>query len=119
MPGVRWIGFVTLSVATFFVALAAPAANAAPPTCSDGQTGTHQDTPVSVISDWCRDPELIQLSYTIVSGPSHGTLSPDPQRPASPIYTPASGYTGTFLGTYKASDGTSAAPTATYQPGKV
>src|SRR4051794_16176018 len=115
MPGVRWIGFVTLSVATFFVALAAPAANAAPPTCSDGQTGTHQDTPVSVISDWCRDPEGDQLSYRIVSGPSHGTLSPDPQRPYARIYTPASGYTGTDSWTYKASDGTSESNVATYQ----
>ena len=60
-----------------------------------------------VASDAENDP----LTYTIVSGPSHGTLSSGTG--ASRTYTPAPGYVGSDSFTFKANDGTADSNIAT------
>ncbi len=56
------------------------------------------------------DPDGDALTYTIVSGPSHGALG---GTGAARTYTPAAGYSGTDSFTFKASDGALDSNTAT------
>jgi len=77
-----------------------------PPTAQDISVSTPQDTPRTIAlvgSDG--DPDKTQvLTFVIVSGPSHGTLSgPDPATGAV-IYTPAALYHGSDSFTYKVID---------------
>ena len=70
-----------------------------------------------------RDPETCELTFSIVSGPAHGTLgsiggaacasgSPNTDS-ASVTYTPTTGYSGPDSFTYKVNDGTTDSPPAT------
>ena len=52
------------------------------------------------------DPNHDPLTYTIVTPPSHGTLSPSGATVASRTYTPENNYLGTDIFTFKANDGT-------------
>jgi hypothetical protein len=72
-----------------------------PPAASDGAATTPQETPVAVPLV-ASDPDGDSLSYTIVSGPSHGTLS---GAGASRTYTPDAGYTGADSFTFRVNDG--------------
>lgn len=77
-----------------------PVINTAP-TASGGTATTDQDVPV-LIPLTASDPEDDQLSYIVVSGPSHGALSGSGD---SRTYTPNSGYSGDDSFTFKANDG--------------
>ncbi|MGH1491262.1 MAG: M14 family zinc carboxypeptidase [Acidimicrobiales bacterium] len=72
-----------------------------PPTASAVDASTSEDVPVS-IGLVGSDPEGSTLSYSIVSGPTNGTLSGSG---SSRTYTPASGFTGTDSFVYQVSDG--------------
>jgi hypothetical protein len=82
------------------VSIAVAAVNQ-PPVAFAQSVLTAQDTPVAV-SLKASDPDGDNLSYTIASGPSHGTLGG-----AAPnlTYTPQSGYYGPDSFTFKANDG--------------
>jgi parallel beta-helix repeat protein len=69
------------------------------------------------------DTAACQLTFSVVTGPAHGTLGPITNNPctsgspnldtASVTYTPSVGYQGTDSFTYTVSDGTSTSNTAT------
>ena len=81
------------------------------PAAQNGTLTTAEDTAASgtaVATD--RDGQT--LTYSIVSGPSHGTLSFNTSTGAY-TYTPAANYNGTDSFTFKASDGSLDSNTAT------
>ena len=81
--------------------------------CHDTSAQTAYTTPVSVYF-YCTTGAQLGLTYSIVSGPAHGTLGPGlPSQPGSVTYTPATGYSGTDSFTYTASDSEATANTAT------
>ena len=83
------------------VTIAVNAANH-PPVAVDGSVTTHEDTaaPVTLSTS---DPDGDPLTYSVLTGPSHGSLSgtaPDL------TYTPAANYNGSDSFTFTANDGT-------------
>ncbi len=72
-----------------------------PPAANDQSVTTNEDTPV-VITLTASDPEGQPLTYSIVAGPSHGTLSGSAP---NVIYTPDINYNGSDNFTFKANDG--------------
>ena len=57
------------------LALAAPA-QAAPPTCLSGTaSGVQAGQSITFGPPPCSDPESQTLTYTVLSGPAHGTLT--------------------------------------------
>jgi VCBS repeat-containing protein len=84
-----------------------PATNQAPVATADTY-GTAEDTPLPVNAPGVlandSDPDNDPLSAGLVSGPSHGTLTLNPD--GSFVYTPATNHTGSDSFTYQASDGT-------------
>ncbi len=93
-----------------------------PPTANATSATTTTDVPVSVALAGT-DPETCELTFSIVSGPAHGSLgsiggaacasgSPNTDT-ASVTYTPASGYSGPDSFTYRVNDGTTNSTTAT------
>ena len=84
-------------------------ANSAP-TCSNGSATTNEDTAVATTLS-CSDPENDSLTYAIVSGPSHGTLSGTAQ---NLTYTPAANYNGSDSFTFKSNDGSLDSNESTY-----
>jgi VCBS repeat-containing protein len=85
------------------------------PTAADDSYSTAEDTPLTVAAPGVlgndSDPDNNLLSAALVSGPSHGTLTLNPD--GSFTYTPATNYTGSDSFTYQASDGTLASQLAT------
>ncbi|MDP8930095.1 MAG: choice-of-anchor B family protein, partial [Actinomycetota bacterium] len=85
-----------------------------PPTAYDVTTSTDQDTSVIVTLSGS-DLESCELVFSIVTGPTHGTLSTignqacDPGSPnsdrAAIAYTPDPGYSGSDSFTYRVTDG--------------
>jgi endonuclease G len=76
--------------------------NGVNPPGTAGQTvDTDEDTPVSITLD-AASPNNNPLTYTIVNGPTHGTLS---GTDANRIYTPAANYNGPDSFTFKVNDG--------------
>lgn len=71
------------------------------PTCADTTATTDEDTAVGVSLD-CQDVDGDPLTYSVVSDPSHGSLSGSG---ASRTYTPAAGYSGSDAFTFRADDG--------------
>ncbi len=72
-----------------------------PPVANDQSVQTKQDTAVAITLDGS-DAEKDNLTYSVVAGPSHGTLSgtaPDL------TFTPDAGYTGPDSFTFTANDG--------------
>ncbi|MDM8008504.1 MAG: Ig-like domain-containing protein [Phycisphaerae bacterium] len=62
-------------------------------------------------------PDGVDLTFSIVSGPAHGSLAAvnnTPLNEAIVIYTPKSGFLGTDSFVFKASDGTNESGNATY-----
>src|SRR5262249_59396928 len=66
-----------------------------------GRLVTNQDTPKDALL-LASDPDGDPLTFTIVGGPSHGTLSGSG---ATRTYTPNPGYVGPDSFTFKANDG--------------
>lgn len=82
------------------------------PACADGSASTPAGTALtSAVA--CVDPEGAPLAYTVVSGPSHGTLSTIAAGGGF-TYTPAAGYTGPDSFTFTAGDGTHTSAVATF-----
>ncbi|HPF80279.1 ExeM/NucH family extracellular endonuclease [Nostocoides australiense] len=80
-----------------------------PPVANDQSVTTPEDTPVGITLTGS-DPESDPLTYTVTSGPSHGTLSgtaPDL------TYTPDPNYNGPDSFTFTVSDGESTSAPAT------
>lgn len=74
------------------------------PVATDGEVGGPQDTDLSVALDTLVsdvETSAADLTYTIVTNPSHGTLSGSG---ATRTYTPTAGYTGSDSFTYSVSD---------------
>src|SRR5262249_14631713 len=71
------------------------------PVATDSTLTTDQDTPKDVTLQ-ATDPDGDPLTFTIVGGPSHGTLS---GTGATRAYTPNAGYVGPDSFTFKANDG--------------
>ena len=78
-----------------------PVAVNRPPTADDKSVSTPQDTPVAVTLTGT-DPDSDPLTFAVVTGPTHGTLS---GTGANLTYTPNAGYTGPDSFTYKTNDG--------------
>lgn len=101
MAGVVFAGLVT-ATQLFAAGPAVPVAN-------DGAIAIDKNRPAAIVlagSDADNDP----LTYTVLSGPSHGALS---GTAPNLTYTPTAGYHGSDSFTFKASDGTSDSNTAT------
>ncbi len=86
-----------------------------PPSANDGSASTTTDTPTQIALT-ATDPETCELTFSIESGPSHGTLGPvvdgacssgSPNSDsATVLYTPDTGYEGSDSFRFSASDGT-------------
>src|SRR5262249_57170592 len=103
------------------------------PSASAQSVSTNEDTPTAITLSGS-DIDSTSLSFIIVSGPSHGTLSsisgasgttvnngtgtPGSNWTASVTYTPAANYNGSDSFTYKANDGSldTKTPTASVPP---
>jgi len=72
-----------------------------PPQADDQNVSTNEATPVDITLT-ASDPDGDPLIYSILSGPSHGTLT---GTPPNLTYTPAGGYIGPDSFTFKANDG--------------
>ncbi len=79
------------------------------PICSDVTLITDEDTPGQTDPS-CTDVDSINLTYSIVAQPLHGTASVVTGKLS---YTPAANYNGADSFTYKANDGTLDSNTAT------
>jgi hypothetical protein len=84
---------------TFLGSLYIPINN--PPVAYDQSVTTAEDTPKGIILT-ASDPDSDPLTYFIVTGPSHGSLSGSPP---SVTYTPSLNYNGADNFTFKAYDG--------------
>jgi VCBS repeat-containing protein len=88
--------------------------NRAPSAAADAYS-TNEDTPLTVAAPGVlgndTDPDGDTLTAALVSGPSHGTLTLNPD--GSFTYTPAADYNGPDSFTYKATDGSLDSNTAT------
>src|SRR5207302_838768 len=97
----------TLDSADAVVTITVNSVNDAPLAASDTYA-TDEDTALTVAAAGVlandTDLEGDPLTAALVSGPSHGTLTPNPD--GSFAYTPAADFNGTDSFTYKASDGT-------------
>jgi hypothetical protein len=83
-----------------------------PPVANPQTVTVNKDTPTPITltaTDANNDP----LTYSIVTQPSHGTISPATPGGPARTYTPAAGYTGPDSFTFKANDGTVDSNTAT------
>jgi predicted extracellular nuclease len=79
------------------------------PVASDQSVTTAEDTPASITLS-ANDVEGDSLTYSVVAGPAHGSLSGSG---ASLTYTPAANYNGPDSFTFKANDGTADSNIAT------
>ena len=81
-----------------------------PPVANDQSIRVPAGTPRPITLD-ASDPEFDLLTFTVVSGPAHGTLTSCLS--GSCTYTPTGGYVGPDSFTWKANDGTSDSNVAT------
>jgi hypothetical protein len=81
------------------------------PTCADGSLTTNEDTSAAAALS-CTDADVgDSLDYSIVSGPSHGSLS---GTAPNLTYIPAANYSGSDSFTFKANDGAKDSNVATF-----
>lgn len=80
-----------------------------PPVANDASVTTPQDTAVATTLT-ATDADSDPLTYAVVTGPTHGTLS---GTAPNLTYTPNAGYTGPDSFTFKANDGKADSNTAT------
>ncbi|UUZ97663.1 Ig-like domain-containing protein [Paenibacillus sp. P25] len=103
------LGAVNADISNLNVLVAAEAViasleNSDAPTVQDSDLVTTADTPLkSAFLSW--DPNGEALTYEVLAGPAHGTVTPDTQLLPTFTYTPAAGYTGADSFTYRAYDG--------------
>jgi len=83
-----------------------------PPVANNQAVTTTKNT-AKAITLTATDANNDPLTYSIVTQPSHGTLSPSTPGGASRTYTPTTGYVGPDSFTFKANDGTIDSNTAT------
>jgi VCBS repeat-containing protein len=81
------------------------------PQCTDSSLTTAEDTPGSGTVS-CTDADGDALTYTVVDGPAHGTLT-GPGSDGSFTYTPAANHHGADSFTVKANDGAAESAIAT------
>jgi VCBS repeat-containing protein len=97
----------TLSSSPATVTITVSAVNDTPAAATDAYA-TGEDTALTVAAPGVlgndTDPDGDTLSAVLASGPSHGTLTLDPN--GSFTYTPAANFNGSDSFTYRASDGT-------------
>ena len=106
----RGAGVTALVVAAVFVGVAPAAANVAPIAFDTSETTRH-DVPLDIFLD-ASDDDFDDLTYAVVSGPSHGILSDCSGGDCT--YTPNGGYTGPDAFTWKANDGLADSNVATF-----
>ena len=82
-----------------------------PPVCPNGAGSTPEGSAFSS-SVTCADVEGDALTYSVVSGPSSGSLAFNPD--GTFTFTPAFSFTGTVSFTYKANDGADDSNVATF-----
>lgn len=82
------------------------------PVASDSSVSTAEDV-ARAITLQAADVDGDTLTHTIVTGPSHGTLSGTADGDATVTYTPAANYHGSDAFTFKVNDGSSDSNTAT------
>src|SRR5207237_505454 len=97
-------------------------AGATPPSAANVSAVTSAAAPVTVTLQGS-DAGRCELTFSVVAGPSQGTLSPLTDQPctgsgpfqdsAALTYTPASGFTGSDSFTYRVNNGTADSNTAT------
>jgi hypothetical protein len=85
----------------------------APPNCQNASASTPPGGGTVTITLTCAVPGGIGLSYTIVSGPTHGTLGSVDQTNGQVAYTAQPGYTGSDALAFQATDSGGASNTAT------
>ena len=100
--------FCSIAELNILAGPATPPPNSAP-VADDIALATVQDIPAGVVLA-ASDAEGDALTYSIVAGPAHGTLSGNPP---SLIYTPAAGFSGSDSFTFRANDGQAFSNTAT------
>ncbi len=83
------------------------------PPVANPQTVTVNKDTAKQITLTATDPNNDPLTYSIVTQPSHGTLSPSTPGGPARTYTPQAGYVGPDSFTFKANDGTVDSNTAT------
>jgi concanavalin A-like lectin/glucanase superfamily protein/Big-like domain-containing protein/calcineurin-like phosphoesterase family protein len=76
-----------------------------PPVANNQAVIVTKDT-AKAITLTATDPNNNPLTYSIVTQPAHGTLSPATPGGPARTYTPTAGYTGSDSFTFKANDGT-------------
>jgi hypothetical protein len=83
-----------------------------PPVAIDTQVTTDEDTPLAgfLAAD---DPDGDELTFTLLSFPSHGTVSLDDVTTGAFTYTPDADFNGTDSFTFEASDGQFSSEVAT------
>ena len=81
------------------------------PVCTNGSATTDEDTP-KAITLACTDVDSASLTYSIVSGPSHGSVTGGTG--ANRTYSPALNYNGSDSFTFQASDGALDSNVATF-----
>ncbi len=79
------------------------------PTAYNQAVTTNHDTPLNITLT-AQSPSGLPLTYSVVSGPTHGSLS---GTGPNLIYTPSSGYIGSDKFTFKANDGSTDSNIAT------
>ena len=80
-----------------------------PPVANDQSLTTNADTPINIIVN-ASDPDQDPLTYTIITGPFHGTLSGNPP---SLTYSPDSNFNGLDSFVFVVSDGATTSKLAT------
>ncbi len=107
--------FVALCGVLLTLGIAAPVvASGSPPVASNQSDSTVESTPLDLFLD-ASDDESDALTFSIVSGPAHGTVGgPDCASLGECTYTPAASYVGGDSFTWKANDGTSDSNVATF-----
>src|SRR5438046_1760074 len=74
------------------------------PVCFDQSTSTNEDV-AKALTLTGQDPDGDSITFSIVSGPSHGSLNPGVSG-ASQSYTPSADYNGSDSFTFRVNDGT-------------
>lgn len=102
------------NVATFSITINQQQNDA--PTVSNQTDTTNRDT-VKTLSLLGQDANNDDLTFSILSGPAHGTLSGmnnSARNSASIVYTPSAGYVGVDTFTFRANDGRANSNTGTF-----
>ncbi len=113
-PRVRVVLFIAILVSGLF-APAHVAASGDPPQCDPGNATTTEDHALAgdlANPVLCTDPENDLLTYTVVNGPAHGSVSLDPG--GTFTYAPGANFNGSDSFTFVADDGSLPSPPATF-----